>query len=125
MNPFEFVTAINLSKKDLMVDDLAEKQYVPYMVNRSLSYFPDTVGLANEMNIHHHLDNKLQFDFLLNTVRKKKRFSKWAKAHTTEDIEAVKTYYGYSNEKAKATLSVLTREQLNSIKSKVNRGGRK
>ena len=125
MNPFEYVKAINTSKQDIMVDDIAEKGYNPFMVNRSLSYFADTILLANEMNIHHHLDNRLQFDFLLNTVRKKNRFSKWTKSESSEDIEAVKTYYGYSNEKAKSTLSVLTCEQINSIKMKVNRGGRK
>jgi len=77
------------------------------------------------MNIHHHLDKKLQFDFLLNIVRKKNRFAKWAKQDPISDLEAVKTYYGYSNEKARSALTVLTHEQLEEIKVKVNKGGRK
>ena len=83
MNPFEYLNAVNMTKKDVMVDDLAEKAYNSFMVNRSLSYFNDTVLMANEMNINHHLDNRLQFDFLINIVRKKKRFSKWIKPEKT------------------------------------------
>jgi|TARA_R110000803_G_scaffold46198_16_gene97126 hypothetical protein len=124
MNPFAFVNAINLDKKDLMVDDLTEKQYVPFMVNRQLSYFQDTVLVANEMNRYHYLDKKLQFHFLLNIVRKRKRFSKWAKADSIDDMEIVKEYYGYSNEKARQALSILSREDLELIKSKVDKGGR-
>jgi len=71
MNPFEYINAINTTKKDIMVDDIAESKYTPFMVNRSLSYFPDTVLFANEMNINHHLDNRLQFDFFINIVKKK------------------------------------------------------
>ena len=125
MNPFDYVNAINFKKQDIMVDDVAEKGYAPYMVNRSLSYFNDTVLMANEMNVNHHLDNRLQFDFLLNIVRKKKRFSKWAKPETVSDVEVVKEYYGYSNEKAKSALSLLTTEQIDELKKKVFKGGRK
>ena len=75
MNPFEYTNAINYTKKDIMVDDVAEKAYSSYMINRQLSYFPDTVLAANEMNRNHHLDNRLQFDFFINIIRKKKRFS--------------------------------------------------
>ena len=125
MNPFEYVNAINMTKKDIMVDDLAEKSYNSYMVNRSLSYFNDTVLMANEMNIHHHLDNRLKFDFLINIVRKKKRFSKWIKPETVSEVEVVKEYYGYSNEKAKSALSLLTSDQINELKKKVYKGGRK
>ncbi len=125
MNPFEYVNAINMTKKDIMVDDLAEKSYNSYMVNRSLSYFPDTVMMANEMNIYHHLDNRLKFDFLINIVRKKKRFSKWIKPETVSEVEVVKEYYGYSNEKAKSALSLLTSDQINELKKKVYKGGRK
>jgi len=125
MNPFEYLKAINTSKQNVMEDDLSEKAYNAFIVNRSLSYFTDTVLLANEMNIHHHLDKKLQFDFLLNIVRKKNRFAKWAKQDPISDLEAVKTYYGYSNEKARSALTVLTHEQLEEIKVKVNKGGRK
>jgi len=125
MNPFEYVNAINMTKKDIMVDDLAEKSYNSYMINRSLSYFPDTVMMANEMNIYHHLDNRLKFDFLINIVRKKKRFSKWIKPETVSEVEVVKEYYGYSNEKAKSALSLLTSDQINELKKKVYKGGRK
>jgi len=124
MNPFEYVNQINYGKKDIMVDDLAERSYNGFMTNRSLSYFLDTVLLANEMNVHHHLDNRLQFDFLINTVRKKRRFAKWAKPIELSDLEVVKEYYGYSNDKAKAALTLLSNEQLSDLKNKVNKGGR-
>ena len=101
MNPFTFLNSINDTKQDIMEDDLTEKAYNPYMVNRSLSYFPDTVCIANEMNRYHHIDNKLQYHFLINIVRKRKRFSKWIKPDLDSDIEVVKEYYDYSNEKAR------------------------
>ena len=125
MNPFEYVNAINNTKKDIMIDDIAEREYNSFMVNRSLSYFNDTVLYANEMNIHHNIDNRLQFDFLINMVRKRKRFSKWEKVASESDVEVVKEYYGYNNEKARSALSLLTRENLNELKKKVYKGGRK
>ena len=125
MNPFEYLNAINNTKKDIMVDDIAEKGYNSFMVNRGLSYFNDTVLMANEMNVNHTIDNRLQFDFLINIVRKKKRFSKWIKPETVSDVEVVKEYYGYSNEKAKQALSLLTSDQINQLKKKVYKGGRK
>tara|TARA_Y100001938_G_scaffold147083_1_gene227498 strand:- start:468 stop:845 length:378 start_codon:yes stop_codon:yes gene_type:complete len=125
MNPFEYVNAINYTKKDIMVDDIAEKAYAPYMVNRQLSYFPDTVLAANAMNRNHHLDNRLQFDFFINIIRKRKRFSKWYKPETISDLEVVKKYYGYSNEKAHQVLTLLSTEQINELKRKVMTGGRK
>ena len=125
LSPFTFLNEINYGKNDIMVDDVVEKQYVPFMVNRSLSYFNDTVLMANEMNIHHHLDNRLQFDFLINIVRKRKRFSKWFKPETKSDVEVVKSYYGYSNEKAYQALTLLTNSQIEELKKKVNKGGRK
>jgi len=124
MNPFEYVNAINTSKKDIMIDDLAEKAYVPFTINRSLSYFNDTVLAANEMNKHHHIDNKLKFHFLLNIVRKRKRFSKWAKAEQISDIDIVKEYYGYSDEKARQVLGLLNDEQMTILKGKVYKGGK-
>ena len=125
MNPFEFVKAIN-NKQNIIRDDLDEKSYIPYMINHSFSYFPDTVLLANEMNINHHLDNKLQNDFFINTIRKNpKRFSKWNKVKHDGDFEAVKEYYGYNNEKTRSALSLLSAEQINIIKQKVDHGGRK
>ncbi len=125
MNPFQFVNEITFGKKDVMVDPDMEKKYVPFMVNRSLSYFPDTVYMANEMNRYHHLDSKLQFQFLLNIVRKRKRFSKWVKPETDNSVDVIKEYYGYSNEKAIQILPLLSTDQLNIIKNKVNKGGRK
>ena len=124
MNPFEYVNSINYSKEDVMVDDISEKAYNSFTVNRSLSYFQDTVGLANVMNQYHHTDNKLQYHFLINIVRKRKRFSKWMKPETESDIEVVKEYYGYSNEKARQVLSLLSPEMITIIKQKVNKGGR-
>ena len=125
MNPFEYANAINYTKKNIMVDDLAEKAYLPYMINRQLSYFPDTVLAANEMNRNHHLDNRLQFDFFINIIRKRKRFSKWFKPEQISDLENIKQYYGYSNEKARQVLHLLSTEQINELKNKVAKGGRK
>lgn len=124
MNPFDYVNEINHGKKDIMDDDVAEKGYVSFMTNRSLSYFPDTVAAANLMNQYHHLDNKLQFHFLLNIVRKRKRFSKWDKPESHTDLEVVKEYYGYSNEKARSALTLLSPNDLEKIKQKVYKGGR-
>ncbi len=125
MNPFEFVNDINHGKSNIMVDDITEKAYNAFMVNRSLSYFNDTVLFANEMNLNAHLDNRLQFDFLINIVRKKKRFSKWAKAQKSSDVEVVKEYYGYSNQKARQVLDLLTSDQIDDLKKKVYRGGKR
>lgn len=125
MNPYEYVKAINDTKQNIMVDDITEKAYNAFMVNRSLSYFNDTVLMANEMNQNAHLDNRLQFDFYINIVRKKKRFSKWFKPETVSDVEVVKEYYGYSNEKARQILTLLTSDQINELKKKVYKGGRK
>ena len=125
MNPFEFANAINYTKKNIMVDDITEKSYSSYMINRQLSYFPDTVLAANEMNRNHHLDNRLQFDFFINIIRKRKRFSKWYKPELISDLDAVKKYYGYSNEKARQVLTLLNTEQINELKRKVTTGGRK
>ena len=94
------------------------------MVNRSLSYFPDTVLAANEMNIHHQLDSRLQFDFVINIIRKRKRFSKWNKQKIEDDVKIVAEYYGYSNQKALQVLALLSPEQLEQLKHKVNKGGR-
>lgn len=125
MNPFQFVNEINYGKKDLMEFGENETVYNSFLVNRSLSYFNDTVYFANEMNKYHHLDSKLQFHFLLNIVRKRKRFSKWVKPETDNNVDVIKEYYGYSNEKAIQVLSLLSTDQLNIIKNKVNKGGRK
>ena len=125
MNPFDFVNSINTTKKDIMLDDLDEKAYVPFMVNRQLSYFQDTVMLANEMNQYHQIDNKLQYSFFLNTVRKRKRFSKWFKPEQENDVELVKEYYGLSNEKARQPHSLLSIDQIEIIRKRMYKGGRK
>lgn len=126
MSPFDFVNAINSSKKpDLMSgtenDDLAEKAYVPFVVNRALSYFPDTLMYANYMNIHHILDNKLQFHYLLNIVRPARRMSKWAKKQDS-DLQLIMQYYNYSINKAKEALPLLSPQQLSIIKTKLQSG---
>jgi hypothetical protein len=125
MNPFEYVNSINYTKKNIMDSPEKEKGYNPFMINRSLSYFNDTVILANEMNKYHHLDGRLQYSFLINIVRKRKRFSKWNKPQKHNDIEVVKRYYGYSNEKAEQVLPLLSQPQLLELRKKVNKGGRK
>ena len=124
VNPFEYVNSINYTKKDIMVDDIAEKAYAPFMINRSLSYFQDTIFFANEMNRYHHLDNKLQFQFYINIIRKRKRFSKWNKPELDSDMDVVKEYYGYSNEKARQALTLLTPSQIEELRKKVSKGGR-
>lgn len=127
MNPFDFVNDINLGKKDIITNsdnpELAEKTYNPYLTNKSLSYFPDTVQYANMMNMNSHLDHLLQYSFLINIVRKRKRFSKWHKSNSDEDLQAVIDYYGYSVNKAKEALKILDDEQLVTIKTKLMRGG--
>ena len=125
MNPFDYLNSINDTKKDIMIDDIAEKGYAPFMVNRGLSYFNDTVLFANEMNRYHHLDHRLQYSFLINIIRKRKRFSKWSKPEIVSDVEVVKEYYGYSNDKARQALTLLTSDQINELKKKVYKGGRK
>ena len=125
MKPFDFLNAINQTKKDVMVDDITENAYPAFLINRSLSYFPDSIAFANELNINHHLDSKLQFHFYLNTLRKRKRFSKWNKPDSMRDLETVKEYYQYSNEKAKVALTILTDDQIKSIRERISKGGRK
>ena len=124
MNPFDYVNAINYNKKDIMVDDIAEKEYNPYIINKALSFFPDTILFANEMNKYHHLDHRLQFDFFINIIRKKQRFSKWLKPIEVENLQLIKDCYGYSNEKAKSVLTLLSNEQIDELKRRMNKGGR-
>jgi hypothetical protein len=124
MNPFEFLNSINYTKKDIMVDDVTENAYNSFMVNRSLSYFPDTVLAANEMNRYHQVDARLQFDFLINIIRKRKRFSKWDKKQIDGDIEMIQEYYGYNEQKAIQVLPLHTPEQIEIIRKKVSKGGR-
>ena len=120
MNPFALISSISNTKLDILEN---EKDYNAFMVNRGLSYFPDTVIYANEMNKFHHLDSRLQYQFLINIIRKRNRFSKWNKSDESEDINAIKEYYGYSNEKARDVLPLLSNKNLNTIKRKINHGG--
>jgi hypothetical protein len=124
MNHFDYLNSINDTKKDIMVDDLAEKDYNAFMVNRGLSYYNDTVIYANEMNKYAQIDSRMQYDFLKQIVRKRKRFSKWNKADKSADIEVIKEYYGYSRDKAYQVLSILTKDQLDIIRKKISKGGR-
>ena len=125
MTPFDFINAINLTKKNLFEDPQAEKDYVPFLVNRGLSYFPDTVLYANEMNRNSGIPKDWQFSFFLNTIPKKKRFSKWHKKDAdSESLILVKEYFGYSSEKALEALSILSDEQLAMIKEKLYKGGK-
>jgi len=123
----DYLTAINWSKKKLMdTDDEAwEKKYPPYIINKGLSYFSDTVMMANEMNRLHHASKHMQFSFLINTIRSQKRFSKWLKASKIKDLDAVKTYFGYSNNRAREALSILTKGQIDYIKEKLYKGGKR
>ena len=122
----DWLNTINLTKNNIIDDDsLLEKEYPPYIINRCMSSHIDTLMYSNEMNMHNNVDKKLQYDFYINIVRKRKRFSPWIKKEKIEDLDYVKKYYGYNNEKAKQALKILTQEQLNFIKSKFETGGTK
>jgi hypothetical protein len=125
-NPFDYLNAITYDKKDLMTDTdndkVAESDYQPFLINRGLSQYIDTIMYANMMNQYPNLDKKLQFDYLINIVRKKKRYAKWAKASDNFDLEAVKQYYGLNTQKANDALRVLTEKQLHLIKEKLKTG---
>ena len=123
MNPFDFLNAINQSKENVMTDELSEKEYVPFIVNRSLSYFPDTVLYANEVNCLSLLDKKPQFLYLLNSIRPRKRFSKWQKSELTEDLRIISEYFGYSYAKAKQVQNIISSDQLDTMKQKLQKGG--
>ena len=122
--PFDFLNAINFTKEDMFLDPQANKDYVPFIVNRSLSYFPDTVMYANEMNQYSNLSKEQQFSFLIHSISKKKRFSKWAKEPLLEDLENVCAFYGYSKRVAKGVLNILTEDDLNYIREKQTKGGK-
>lgn len=128
MNPFDFVNSINSTKQNMMRntenDELAERGYNPFMTNRALSYHNDTIGLANEMNMRHEIDGVMQYEFLLNTVRSKKRYAKWHKKENDSDLELIKEFYNYSDTKALQALNVLSDKQLEQIKIKMAKGGR-
>jgi len=122
-----YLKSLNETKENLMESDdpMWEKKYSPFIINKCLAPFNDTIMLVNEMNMRHHLPSKLQYDFLLNTIRSKKRYAPWVKGDKLKELEYVKEYFGYSNEKAKAALKLLDNEQINTIKDSLNKGGRK
>lgn len=125
---FDYVKSINQTKKNMMRDtendDLAEKSYAPYLTNRSLSYFIDTILLANEMNMRSSVDNKLQYEFFLNSVRPRKRFAKWVKVTEDNDLNVIMEYTGCSMSKAQEYLMILSDEQLLVMKEKLEKGGK-
>ena len=123
ISPFDFINSINHTKSNLIVDEWSEKQYVPFLVNKGLSYSADTVIPANEMNSRSHLDKMLQYHFLINIIRSRKRFNKWIKPEKIEALEVIKDYYGYSTKKAQEVLPILSKEQLNTLKQKLQKGG--
>ena len=122
----EYLNAINVSKEPLLdsEDEMWEKKFAPFIVNKCIAPFEDTVMLVNEINQLHHLDKKLQFDFLINSIRPRKRYAPWMKAKKLKNLEYVKEFYGYNNEKAKAALDILDDEQISAIKKKLNKGGK-
>tara|TARA_R110002153_G_scaffold238443_1_gene392800 strand:+ start:232 stop:630 length:399 start_codon:yes stop_codon:yes gene_type:complete len=122
----DYLNAINYTKEKLMdtEDEEWERKYSPFIVNKCLAPFPDTILLLNEINQYPSIDKKLQFDFLINSLRPRKRFTPWVKAKKLEDIEYVKEFYGYNNEKAKVALTILNDDQIATIKQKLNKGGK-
>ena len=122
----DYLNAINTTKEPLMdtADEQWVKKYYPFIVNKCLAPFQDTILLVNEINQFHHLDKKLQFDFLINSLRSRKRYAPWMKAKKLKNLEYVKEYYGYNNEKAKVALDILDDEQISAIKQKMDKGGR-
>ena len=122
----DWLNSINQTKKNLIDEDESlEKEYSPYIINRCLSGHLDCVLFVNEMNQYHFLPKKIQYDFLLNSLRTKKRFAPWLRKDTIKDLDNVKRYYGYSDEKAKQALRILSKKQLNFIQSKFETGGTK
>ena len=123
----EYLNAINFTKKDIMKseDELWRKKYPAFIVNKLLSAFSDTIMFVNEMNRNHFIDKDMQFQFLLNSIRTKKRYSPFLRANKLKEIECVKEYYGYSNDKAKSALDILTKDEIKLIKDKLYKGGTK
>ena len=119
----EYLNAINHTKENLMEDSFNARKYPAWVVNRALYAHLDTILLVNEMNVNNHLESKLQFDFLLNSIRPRKRFAPWLKTSKIDNLDLVKEYFGYSDQKAKDALTLLTDDDLELIRSKLNKGG--
>lgn len=128
-NISEYLKSINLTKENLMDDEIDgatyEKGYVPYVINHCLYPFMDTIMIVNEVNLRPHMDKKLQYDFLLHSVRKRKRFEKWIKSEKTENLDLVKAYYGYNDKKAQEALMILNDDDIQHIKNKLETGGKR
>ena len=123
-NPFDYVNSVLQNKKNLIVDELTEKDYQPFLVNRTLSYHKDCIMYANEMNRRHLADKKLQYDFFLNTIRSQKRpFAKWVKAEKSDDLECIKQVFGLSDQKARDAMRLLSNEQIQKLKEQTDTGG--
>ena len=120
----DWLNSINFTKENLIEDPDMISSYPPYIINRCLSGHLDTVLFANEMNKHSNLDKDMQYSFFLYTLRKRKRFSPWLKKEQIEDLDLVKKHYGYSNEKAKVAVTLLTKTQLETIRNKHDMGGK-
>jgi hypothetical protein len=126
MNPFDFVNDASYDKKNIMHDTADEKQYNPWIVNKAFSQHVDTVLFANEMNMAMlTIDHRLQYDFYLHGLRKKKRFGKWAKSEKNDDLELVKTYFGYRNDLAEQILPLLSKNDLKEMRESLYTGGKK
>jgi hypothetical protein len=121
----DWLNSINFTKENLMEDASNQKEYAPYIINRCLSGHIDCILFVNEMNLHHSLDKDMQYLFYLNSLRKRKRFSPWIRKDKVKDLECVKQYYGYSNEKASQALKILNKDQINFIKQRLEIGGTK
>ena len=123
MNPFEFSNSITYTKQDIM-NDLNEKEYAPFLVNRSLSYHQDCILYANEMNSRFDVSHRLQYHYLLNTIRKRKNYSKWSKPELIDDLKIVMDYYSVSREKAEEYLTILTKSSIEVLKRRMKKGGK-
>ena len=121
-NPFDFVKSVSYDKKDIMVDDIEEKAYQPFLINKALSYHQDAVFLVNEMNIRHGSDSRLQYLFFINTLRKRQRFSKWHKPYESKKLETVKNAFNVSSQRAKEYLELLSEKQYRDLKESMKIG---
>lgn len=124
MSPFDYINSITFDKKNLMVDEDTTKAYEPWMVNKGLSNFIDTVLYANDMNINHHLSKEAQYTYLLNIVRKKKRYGKWPKAERNDDIAMISEYYQCNRRTSEEYLRLMTDDDILDIKAKMSIGGK-
>lgn len=122
-NPFDFVKSVSYDKKDIMVDDIEEKAYQPFLVNKALSQHQDSIFFINEMNVRYDLDNRLQYSFLINTLRRRQRFSKWNKPYVSKKLETIKEYYQISNREAKEYENLLSDKEYRELKKRMNTGG--